>query len=87
MFPRNAVYGGKEERVSGGSNQIALSVYDPIALNANQPNRASAVDAMVSSLEVEANKSQRGLHSCGAAVSGNTWLQNSSPSFTLGQIV
>jgi len=87
MFPRNTVYGGKEERVSGWPNQIVLSVYDPIALYANQPDRASAVGAVVSSLEVEANKNQRGLPSCRAAAIGNPWLQARHPSFAAGQIV
>lgn len=87
MFPRNTVYGGKEERVSVWPNQIVFSVHDPIALYANQADRTGAVGAVVSSLEVEANKCQRGLLSCRASVIGTPRLQGRVLSFAAGQIV
>lgn len=64
-----------------------LSVYDSIARYANNPDGASAVGAVVRGLEVESNKSQAGLRSCGAAAIGSPRLQEGLPPFAAGYIV
>ena len=64
-----------------------LSVYDLIARYANHPDCASAVGAVVRGLEVETNKRQGDLRSCGPAAVGSSSLQECPPSLAAGYIV